>query len=349
MKNDEITASVVVPCWNVSPWVDAALDSVIAAADRILPRTTEIICVDDSSTDVTPKRISARAALDPRIIVLSRPHGGLSAARNTALAKVRGKYIFFLDPDDVVEPDWLSAGIAEMDASNADWCVSPFNIREGEDAQFQLLPLKGDYRFESNDAIIAGYASRLIGYSFADLHRWFAGEALFAPRELGSVCRCVFRRDVIERHNVRFDETIMLWEDAFFNCEYLLHANRTTVVDRALYDYTIRQSGLTKRVSATPQRVENKFRMLRLRQRLNAISGGRLAPLYAASNVFAPLEMLATFRKSGIGIFGALKAVRKYMRDPEVMKSFRECPTSWRKPLFSAAVVLLRLLCLKSR
>ena len=209
---------------------------------------------------------------------------------------------------------------------------------------FAPMPLKSDYRFDSNDAIIAGYVSLLIGYSFADLHRWFAGEELFAPRELGSVCRCVFRRDLAEKHHVRFDETVGLWEDAFFNCEYLIHASRTTTVDRALYDYTLRPTGATAQLNASPRRVENKFRILALRKRLDAMSGGRLAPLFAASCVFAPLEIIATFRKSGIGFFGALRAAREYLRDPVVANAIKDCPLSWRRPLFSVGVFFLRAL-----
>ena len=335
-------ASVIVPCWNSAPWLNTALDSVLAAADALAPHSAEIVCSDDGSTDATPDILAARAAADPRIRVLSLPHRGVSAARNAALAAACGKFIFFLDPDDIVAPDWLSSGVDAMESSGADWCVSPFRVRDGDDAPFRVLPLKGDYHFSSNDAIVSGYVSRLVGYSFADLRRWFSGEPLFAPRELGSVCRCVFRRDLIEGRHVRFDESIGLWEDAFFNCEYLLHASRTTVLDRALYDYTVRPSGATARLNASPRRVENKFRLLALRHRLDDISGGRLAPLYAASCVLAPLEMLATFRRSGVGLRGALKAAREYLRDPAAAQALRDCPLSWRRPLFSAGVLLLR-------
>ncbi len=335
-------ASVIVPCWNSAPWLNAALDSVLAAANALAPHAAEIVCADDGSTDATPSILAERAAADPRIRVLPLPHRGVSAARNAALAAARGKFIFFLDPDDTVAPDWLSSGVNAMESSGADWCVSPFRVRDGDDAPFRVLPLKGDYRFSSNDAIVSGYVSRLVGYSFADLHRWFSGEPLFAPRELGSVCRCVFRRDLIESCHVRFDESIGLWEDAFFNCEYLLHASRTTVLDRALYDYTVRPSGATARLNASPRRVENKFRLLALRHRLDEISGGRLAPLYAASCVLAPLEIIATFRRSGVGLRRAFKAAREYLRDPAAARALRECPLSWHRPLFSAGVLLLR-------
>ncbi len=231
-----------------------------------------------------------------------------------------------------------------METSNADWCVSPFRIRDGDSAPFTVHKLKADYRFESNDAILHGYVSRLVGYSFDDLRRWFKGEELFAPRELGSVCRCVFRRELIERHNVRFDETVGLWEDAFFNCEYLLHANSTTVLDRALYDYTVRPTGATATLNASPRRVENKFRLLALRRRLDTIADGRLEPLYAASCVLAPLEIIATFRKSGVGLMSALRSARKYLRDPVAARALRECPLSFRRPAFSAGVILLRII-----
>ena len=192
--------SVVIPCWNVSPWLARCLDSVFAA----LPEGAEAIAVDDGSTDDTLAILRKRAESEPRLRVVPLAHRGVSAARNAALDLARGRLLFFVDPDDLVAPDYFSAMSAALDRDRADICVCAFSGSR----------LKGDYRFGSGEAIRAGYLPRVFGYSFDDVRAWYAGKPLFADREMASACRMAFRRAVLD--GIRFDETIELYEDAMF-------------------------------------------------------------------------------------------------------------------------------------
>jgi len=82
------------------------------AVDSLLPQITgdiELLIVDNASTDETPAIAAQLAALNPCVSVCREPELGLSAARNTALAKARGQYVVFLDDDAVAEPGWLDA------------------------------------------------------------------------------------------------------------------------------------------------------------------------------------------------------------------------------------------------
>ena len=219
--------SVVIPCWNVSPWLARCLDSVFAA----LPEGAEAIAVDDGSTDDTLAILRKRAESEPRLRVVPLAHRGVSAARNAALDLARGRLLFFVDPDDLVAPDYFSAMSAALDRDRADICVCAFSGSR----------LKGDYRFGSGEAIRAGYLPRVFGYSFDDVRAWYAGKPLFADREMASACRMAFRRAVLD--GIRFDETIELYEDAMFVSEALLRAKSMTCVDRGLYTVTDRESG----------------------------------------------------------------------------------------------------------
>lgn len=94
-----VSVSIIVPCYNVAPYVDACMDSLVCQTLRDI----EIICVNDGSTDGTPALLRAWEERDSRVRVIDRENGGLSVARNTGMELASGEYIGFVDPDDYVE------------------------------------------------------------------------------------------------------------------------------------------------------------------------------------------------------------------------------------------------------
>jgi glycosyltransferase involved in cell wall biosynthesis len=102
--------SVVVPAFNVAPYIEQCLASVRAQtlADW------ECIVVDDGSSDGTPERV--RRVADSRIRLIVQPNQGVSAARNAGLAAASGTYLLFLDGDDLLHPAALTRLASELDA-----------------------------------------------------------------------------------------------------------------------------------------------------------------------------------------------------------------------------------------
>lgn len=95
--------SVIIPVYNAEKYLPAALDSVLAQSFTDF----EVLCVNDGSTDSSPAILDAYAAKDSRIRVIHRKNGGGSASRNTGLDAAAGKYIAFMDNDDLYHPDCL--------------------------------------------------------------------------------------------------------------------------------------------------------------------------------------------------------------------------------------------------
>ena len=95
--------SVVICTYNRSAVVVAAVGSVLS---QTMP-DLELVVVDDGSSDDTLD-VLARVA-DDRLVIVSRPNGGLSAARNTGVARATGRYVTFLDDDDEALQGWLEA------------------------------------------------------------------------------------------------------------------------------------------------------------------------------------------------------------------------------------------------
>ena len=90
--------SVILPIYNVAPYLDETFQSLIQQSLRDI----EIIAVNDGSTDNSEDFIKKYQKLDSRIISFSQENKGQSAARNVALQYARGKYIYMMDSDDIL-------------------------------------------------------------------------------------------------------------------------------------------------------------------------------------------------------------------------------------------------------
>lgn len=111
MKKELI--SVIIPVYNVEKYLNACVDSVINSDYENL----EIILVDDGGTDNCPKMCDDLAKKDKRITVIHKENGGLSSARNAGLDIAKGKYVTFVDSDDIITNNMISTmySIAEKD------------------------------------------------------------------------------------------------------------------------------------------------------------------------------------------------------------------------------------------
>ena len=108
--------SIIIPVYNVAPYLRECLDSVLAQTFT----DWEAICVDDGSTDGSGAILDEYASRDPRFRVIHQPNAGVSSARNAALDVAEGYWIGFLDADDVVEMDWLMM-VADAIEPEIDW------------------------------------------------------------------------------------------------------------------------------------------------------------------------------------------------------------------------------------
>jgi len=106
---DTPLVSVVVPCFNHGRFLREALASVGRPQTR-----TEIVVVDDGSTDSTPEVVASfETANEFRSV--RQPNGGLAAARNRGLQESRGKYLIFLDADDQLAPGAVDLGVSKFE------------------------------------------------------------------------------------------------------------------------------------------------------------------------------------------------------------------------------------------
>jgi Glycosyl transferase family 2 len=100
--------SVITPAYNVAPYLDACIESVL----RQTVRDLEMIVVDDGSSDDTPRVAAGHAARDARVRLVRIENQGVSRARNTAMANSKGNLIALLDGDDEWDPRFLAEQLA---------------------------------------------------------------------------------------------------------------------------------------------------------------------------------------------------------------------------------------------
>lgn len=264
-------ASVIVPNYRNDDTLPATLKSLEKAACEVGRERVEIIVVAD------------------------REGRGLSWARNEGLGRARGKYVFFCDADDTVEPGFFARPIEKLEASGADFCFFNNTFR----------PLKRQYELEGR-AVLETLAPAFIGYSWGDLARallrpWRFMAALAEKREQGSVCRIAFRRELLAEHRIRFDEELFIYEDAPFVCECAIWSKRVASIPDVLYRYTPGVNGIVRTVTGSARHWAYKSAILRERKRLDEVSGGRLKRYFGASQVLGKIEFLLHSRgKYGI-------------------------------------------------
>lgn len=109
--------SIVIPVYNVAPYLRECLDSVLAQTFG----DWEAICVDDGSADGSGAILDEYAARDKRFLVIHQPNGGVSAARNKGLDMAKGEWIGFLDADDIWRPDLLQMSGCDRASDSIDW------------------------------------------------------------------------------------------------------------------------------------------------------------------------------------------------------------------------------------
>ena len=211
--------SVIIPVYNTEPYLNDCIASVVCQSYEHI----QIILVNDGSTDGSGAICDAWAARDSRITVIHQKNAGVSAARNAALDVAEGEWISFVDSDDILMPD----------------------------AYVHLLESLGDRDLVmGNMVLLDQYGEQLpstqAGTPAGFSHEEFLRE-LFQEKRcmyLGYLCDKMLRREIIERHRIRFDSGIRLNEDRLFLLEYLLHCSDIAFCDAVMYGYRQRSSGV---------------------------------------------------------------------------------------------------------
>lgn len=119
--DNAVKITVAVPVYNTEKYLDRCLDSIRSQTFREL----EILCIDDCSTDRSPEILRRHADADARIRIITMPENrGVANARNLAIDEARGEYLYYMDSDDWLDPEYLEAMYKHAEATGQDVVVN---------------------------------------------------------------------------------------------------------------------------------------------------------------------------------------------------------------------------------
>lgn len=211
--------SIIVPVYNVAPWLRECLDSVSAQSFT----DWECLCVDDGSTDGSGAILDEYAAKDARFRVIHQENRGVSAARNAALERATGEWIGFLDGDDIYHPELLAACRAAI----------------------ETFPSTDMVRFRYTEFNDGSACKWHLGHT--DGQPVHYGGELSASLFDGGFSERIYRAEGVK--GIRF-KSYSYGEDLLWKTECVIRLNSLVSLEAALYGYRQRQGSAT-RASAT--------------------------------------------------------------------------------------------------
>lgn len=265
--------SLIMPVYNAEDYIARSVDTVLAQTFS----DSEIILVDDESTDHSAEIVDWYGEKYPNVIVTHRKNGGVPAARNTGIGLARGKYIAFMDNDDMLRPGMLQKLYLSIIKNDCDIAVtSIYQIIKGKYEVGMQSPIEEDTAVTA-DEFLRMYASN--------------GYAMF------SIWNKLYRASLIKEH--MFPE--IMFDDEAWTPYILSHADRICYLDKALYEYdrSIRNGTL----------VDKWFR-----KSADEIfqSHKRAILFYLEHGSQERMELLKEFAKSELGLFLRTTAYEKY-------------------------------------
>ena len=215
---EDINVSIIVPCYNASKYLRECLDSIKNQKYSNL----EVICVDDGSSDESAEIIRNEYQ---NFILIQKDHSNAGDARNEGIAAASGKYLMFLDADDIFDENLVSTMVNKAEKEKADICICSCR---------GLDNVTGEIREDIEKLKVA----------------YVEGLTSFRPNEIASHLfqitpgwpwDRIFSRELIVESGIRF-QSIALTNDAFFVNMISKFANRITYIDECLVTHRMNVS-----------------------------------------------------------------------------------------------------------
>ena len=230
MKKTTPKVSVIVPVYNVAPYLARCLDSLVGQTLRDI----EIICIDDKSTDNSLEILHTYANQDPRVRVIAlSQNSGVSTARNAGIDAARGEYLGFVDSDDFVDTDfyeklYTTAHSADADMAKADAKITNHNsTKRLDDKQQHRIRTKGKWCF---------------------MYQWWAA---------------IYHTDFIRKNHIHFPADLISGQDIVFLTECIKNTHSVSLCPDTFYHYVRRDNSLDEQI-LPPHKIKSKIKAMQM-------------------------------------------------------------------------------------
>lgn len=235
--------SVIIPTYNSARYIGSCIQSVLGQTFQDF----EIIVVDDCSSDDTVRIVMEMAQRDGRIRLTRHAvnSGAASEPRNTGLRLSRGKYIGFLDSDDMYTP----TALAELISVAEQWRADVVHTEQVLFPENQTIDVTPQTRFTTFSKETGGFAKEpsLETDNLAERVQMFCRGRLF-----GWVHNKIYRRDFLMENNLHFDK-LLTSEDIVFYFKVVCTAPRIVRVPNIIYIYRHNPNSITRKMVSIEQ------------------------------------------------------------------------------------------------
>ena len=212
-----MTISFIIPVYNCKAFLPDCVSSIRSAGLT----DYEILLIDDGSSDGSGTLCDELAAKFPEIRVVHQPNAGASAARNRGILESSGELLLFIDADDSIEPELLSAILSDPRCAESDLTIFGLTFDYYKNGSCY----RRDSLYHSFDGI---FSKQQWGSEFSEL---------FANNSLSPIWNKVFKREILLQNNLTLNKSMFLYEDFEFVLRHLQHCNQIWNVPKAIYHY----------------------------------------------------------------------------------------------------------------
>jgi len=211
----DVKVSIIMPVYCVEEYVGQAIESIKAQTYT----NWEFFCVDDGSPDKSGEICDRYAKEDSRIVVIHKENGGAPSARNVAIDKATGKYMYFLDSDDWAEPTMLEDMVKLAEDNNSQLVVAGYYI----DTYYT------DTEKYTQEQFVESNVFENQRHFRENAHKLFDKNLLYTPWNK------LYRADYIRENKLYFPETF--WDDFPFNLSVIRDVQSVSVTDKKYYHF----------------------------------------------------------------------------------------------------------------
>ncbi len=219
--------SVIIPAYNSQDYISRAVSSVLNQTHS----ETELIVIDDGSTDRTPEIVYDLSKLDNRVKLISQTNQGVCSARNVGMRESKGDFLAFLDSDDLLDPGFLKTLLAQILHSESDiaFCSYRWVFERSKKTRAIVPDITEGEVIQGKDLILRIIEGRI--------NVW--------------TCSALYTRTLITQAGLRFTPGASRGEDKEFIWKAILNARSIAGTRQILSSYFIRAGSLSKKADLT--------------------------------------------------------------------------------------------------
>ena len=219
--------SVVVPIYNSEKFLETCILSILKQTYKNI----ELILIDDGSIDGSSLICKKYLKKDLRVKYIKNTNSGVSVARNTGIENSKGKYICFIDSDDIIERNYIETLHNIILEKKVDVVYCNYKLIYGKKI------VKKESRIKEGR------------YSFYDVEKNVIDDGTITGILFGSACTALYNLDLIKNIGLKFNSKIKRNEDGLFNLCFIQKMNRLYVTSYSGYLYRQWKSPKSKLIS----------------------------------------------------------------------------------------------------